>query len=305
MLAAIDIGSLTVRLLIGDVCAGRLVPHLYQRAVTGLGSGLRNNRGLLPDARERTLAALSAFAAEMGRRKIDNRIVLGTESLRRGANAGAFLAEIRSRCGLRVEIIDGDREATLSARGVMAALRPEPCRSLIVDIGGGSTEFVLHDEGSIVWRASQPLGVVRLADEPAMSRSELVRSALWSVRQSLQSAGLLSRVMEESCVLVGTAGTVTTLAAIELQMTRYDGRLINNMVLDRPTIHRLCRRLCDVPVASLQGLAGLESEREKYIGCGAAIVQTLLEVFKKDYLKISDYGLLEGALLELSESLAH
>lgn len=304
MLAAVDIGSLTVRLLIGTVVEGRIHPHIYRRMVTRLGTGLSQDQGLLPQMREQTLIALGEIAQLVHQHQVSAVTALGTEAMRRAGQAQRFVAEIREQCGLEVEIIDGEREASLTTRGVMAALAPQPVCSLIVDLGGGSTELALVQSGRLPWQTSLQLGVVRLATESAATQEKRVAGLLELAEEQLERAGLLGTVLSSGCELVGTAGTVTTLAAIDLKLRVYDWRRINNRVLSLATVRQLRRSLGEASLVELQQLPGLEPGREEFIAAGATIIEMLMVAFGKTSLRLSDFGLLEGALLELAEGRA-
>ena len=164
MQAAIDVGTNTVRLLLGRVENGRVVPHLYHRVITRLGGGATLEKGLAPEAMERTLSALKEIAGIMSASGVSHCRGVGTEALRKAVNGKIFVERIRSRTGLSLEIIDGEEEARLSALGVLSELDPRPESCLIFDIGGGSTEFILWQRGDILFQKSYPLGVVSLCE---------------------------------------------------------------------------------------------------------------------------------------------
>ncbi len=194
MYAAVDVGTNTVRLLIGSVREGRIEPRQYFRRVTRLGGGFSPERGLHPAAMERTLAALQEAAALLQRASVRNLRGVGTEVLRAAANGPEFAALAADHTGIPLEIIDGAEEARLSCLGVLSALAPPPATCLIVDIGGGSTEFILWHQGRARLSRSYPLGVVRLAEDfpaPSLQNSEIDR-ILTLFQADLASAGLSS-----------------------------------------------------------------------------------------------------------------
>lgn len=297
MKIAIDLGSNTVRMLIGDHLEGQIQPHRYYRAVTRLGGGYDPDIGITSEAAERTLVALEVFSSEICHLSPDPKRVVATEAVRRSVNGQQFVADVLARTGLVVEVIGGEEEALLSSSGVLAGLNPQPQACLIFDIGGGSTEFIVVERGKQIWQTSYPLGVVRLAEVSAPRM--IIDEILSTLREDLRRARMLPLLTSEYCELVGTAGTVTTLAAIDLEMTEYDWQRINNHRLSISTVRALRRRLLPLTPLQREALTGVEPGRGDLIHHGADIVLSLLELFQKEQMRISDFGLLEGILLSI------
>ncbi len=178
---------------------------------------------------------------------------------------------------------------------------PPPERSLIFDIGGGSTEFIFWSEGRTMFHRSYPLGVVRLSETCSSDRERhpLIDETLRRLQDDLDDAGLGTALREPACLLVGTAGTVTTLAALHLEMTEYDWRRVNNLVLPRRSLQELRRRLGGLSVAEREALPGMEAGRGDLIVPGLDIVLGILKLTERSRLTVSDFGLLEGVLLSL------
>lgn len=297
MKAAIDIGSNTVRMLVGEFSCGRIIPHDYFRYVTRLGGGYDPVVGISKASAERTLSALTDFAEALKLIAPSQIRVVATEAVRRAVNARQFLDEVYTCTGFSVEIIDGVEEAALSSAGVLAALQPPPAAALIFDVGGGSTEFIVVKGGRRLWQKSYPLGVVTLAE--ASAPSQTIESFLGLLADDLSTAGLSSLVVSKECELVGTAGTVTSLAALDLAMVQYDWRRINNHVLPQINLLSLYERLRPLSAVERESLPGLETGRGDLIVHGAAIVLSLLDLFHKERLRVSDFGLLEGTLISM------
>lgn len=302
MNAAIDVGSNTVRMLIGEVSVtGGMIPATYLRAITRLRGGFKPTQGLSSAAMERTLAALQEFAVELAGYDVGALAVAGTAALRQAPNGHAFVARVREKTGLAIEILSGEKEASLTASGVLAALDPTPETALIFDVGGGSTEFILVNNDRLCFRASYPLGVVSLCEEtsePDQQRTTIL-SHLDQLEADLARHGLLALVRSTGCSLVGTAGTVTTLAALQLRMEEYDWRRVNNLVLDAASLEAWHERLQLLSVTERERLPGLEQGRGDLILPGLEIVLALVERLHKAGLTVSDFGLLEGLLLSL------
>ena len=303
MRAAIDVGSNTVRMLLGSVAAdGRLVPNEYLRQITRLGGGFCPSKGLSSEAMGRTLAALVFFAERLAGASVASVAAVGTAALRRAPNGAAFVALVREKTGLCVEIISGEDEAQLAAAGVLAALEPPASSNLIFDIGGGSTEFILVANGTVCLQRSYPLGVVTLCEqfpEPAAQQAEIARH-LDQLRVDLLDSALFAQVSGNECQLVGTAGTVTSLAALDLAMATYDWRRVNNLTLTKLRLQDWRRLLAPMTTTEREALPGLERGRGDLILPGLDIVLALLGLFSKHSLTVSDFGLLEGLLLKSS-----
>jgi exopolyphosphatase/guanosine-5'-triphosphate,3'-diphosphate pyrophosphatase len=297
MKAAIDIGSNSLRMLVGEVVGDQVVPVHYFRHVTRLAGGYDPLTGISAEASERTLSALELFAQFCKKNKPSCIRAVATEAVRRAVNRQQFVAAVLARTGFVVEIIDGVEEAVLSSAGVLAALRPQPDAALIFDIGGGSTEFIVIKGGKRLWQKSYPLGVVSLAE--ASDSGTGIERVLTVLANDLRVAGLSSLLVSECCELIGTAGTVTTLAAYDLAMTEYNWQRINNHILSQTTLRSLYARLLPLTPSEREQLPGVEKGRGDLIVHGAAIVLSLLNLLRKERLRVSDFGLLEGILLSM------
>lgn len=297
MKAAIDIGSNSVRMLLGEVVGEQVVPHHYFRHITRLAGGYDPQAGISAAASARSLSALEAFAQRLEQIKPECCRAVATEAVRRAVNGEQFVAEVLKLTGISVEIINGDEEAALSSAGVLAGLQPQPEAALIFDIGGGSTEFIVIKDRERLWQKSYPLGVVSLAE--TLSPEMVIKEMLTVLVDDLRAAGFQSLLAGTDCQLVGTAGTVTTLAAFDLAMTEYDWKRINNYVLSQSALLSLYKQLLPLSAAERELLPGVEKGRGDLIVYGADIVLALMKLFAKDALRVSDFGLLEGTLLSM------
>ena len=304
MLAGIDVGSNTVRMLLGRVEQGRLIPIRYERAITRLGGNFHRDRGLAPESMQRTLLALMDFADILAEQAPQATRMVGTAALRRAANRDRFIRMVAETTGLQLEVIDGRQEARLSALGVLEALAPRPKAALIIDIGGGSTELVLLKGRRVRFRESYPLGVVRLCEESGdeTARIEAIAEVVVRFENALSRAGLSNLIRSDNCEFVGTAGTVTTLAALDQRMAEYDWRRVNNYLLSLETLQQHYARLAALTVAQREQLPGLEAGRGDLILPGIEILLALAKCFARPHVRVSDFGLLEGLLLDLSSS---
>jgi len=304
MLAAIDAGSNTLRLLIGKVQNGKVAPLLYERRICRLAGGFKNEEGLSPEAMERTLFAFQEFAKVCAMNNVKKVRAVGTAAFRQAINGEKFASKVRSTTQLPLNIISGEGEAETMTAGVLSALDPIPDNALIIDIGGGSTEFVLCANQKVLWARSLPLGVVRLIEghQSPQARQHFIAQTLAQLNVELARVCVFNNLDIGSVALVGTAGTVTTLAALDQQMTEYDWRQINNYVMPLSKIQ--CWRELLAPLTPLEreSLPGMETGRGDLILAGIEIILSLMQQLNNRSLTVSDFGILEGLLLSLESS---
>ena len=303
MFAAIDVGSNTVRLLLADIKSGQVLPHQYVRRITRLRGGMTAEKGLAVDSQERTLEALCEFKEICRQENVIEIKAVATAAFRQACNGQQFANEINRVTGLSLEIITGQEEARLTALGALSVLDPIPKHLLILDIGGASTEFVLHSCGRAAWLASQPFGVVSLTEDycDTQARKDHIEQQFSTVAKELVRECDALFIPFNDLVLAGTAGTVTTMAALDQGMDNYDWRRINNYHLNKQKIHHLYSKLSPLSVAQRERLPGVERGRGDLIMTGIDIVLSAMDMLEVDELVVSDFGILEGCLLSLSE----
>lgn len=296
MPATLDIGSNTVRMLIGSCADGVLHPSLYERRITRLGGGFTAAHGLSPAAMTRTVNALKDYSAILENYQAQLLRAVGTAALRRAVNRQEFIEQVWQQTGMRIEVIDGDEEARLTAVGVLSVISPQPENVVIFDIGGGSTEIICINEGRICAQQSFPLGVVRLAEEYSdhAQRQHAIEATLMDYCSSLQHTFSSSEPLE----LIGTAGTMTTLAAMDLKLTHYDHTVINNHRLSVAWMTTLYHQLESLSAAEREQLPGMEQGRGDLILPGLQLATTIAKAFEITQLKVADAGLLEGTFLD-------
>jgi len=303
-LATIDLGTNTVRLLIADVVPGsgwRTV-HAEQR-VTRLGEGIRATGALGDAAVVRTAAAVADYVARARAAGTARVAIVATSAVRDAANGRAFVADLERTTGVAVRVISGDEEARLTLAGIVAGLGVLPGSVVAFDIGGGSTEYMLAREGALVASTSLRLGVVPLAERfpfpgPVVpARYTALRAEIESqLERELPPVIATARID----VLVGTAGTVTTLAALDLGLADYDAARVQGHTLTRAAIERQRRRLAALDLAGRAALPCLEPGRADLIVPGVAILEATLDRLGRERLVVSDWSLREGILAELA-----
>ncbi len=295
--AVIDFGTNTARLLIVDKGGGDSFQHVcLQREVVRMGGGFSRERGLSAEAIQRGLACLTRFAAAIREHDVTIIRAVATSAVRDAVNGFAFVELIKQSTGIELLVIDGVSEGNLTLAGVLSGLDRHYNEILVLDIGGGSTEYTLARSGRSDFVRSLPLGVVRLTEGKGTLEAMEVK-----INKELD---LLCRDMEQTkcrirpdTPLVGTAGTATTLAAINMAMEDYDYRKVNNSTISKVEITAILNRLLPMTPEERLEVPGLEKGREDLIISGILIVLRTMELFGMETLKVSDYGLLEGLVV--------
>jgi exopolyphosphatase / guanosine-5'-triphosphate,3'-diphosphate pyrophosphatase len=284
----VDLGTNSTRLLAADVDGDHVEEVSRRTTITRLGEGVDERRKLLPLPIARVRNALSEYRRELDELGAERVLAIGTSAVRDAENGEAFLGEIEWSYGFATRLLSGDEEAELTRRGV-ANGRPLADDTLVLDVGGGSTELITAAE-----RRSVDVGSVRLTERHLRSdpptREEL-EAAAQTVRDELPPL--------DPREAIGVAGTVTTLAALELG--GYDAERVHGHRLAREAVDALLARLASLPLAERRDLPGLEPERAPVIVGGAVVVREVLERYGLDGLEASERDLLHGAALEAAK----
>jgi len=281
----VDLGTNSTRLLVADVDDGHVEEVERRLTITRLGEGVDERRKLLPLPIARVRNALSDYRRELERLGAERTLAVGTSAIRDAENGEAFLGEIEWSYGFTTRLLSGDEEGELTRRGVSNG-RALDAGTLVLDVGGGSTELIADG-----FRTSLDLGCVRLterflhADPPAADELE---AAAAEVRQALPE------LAPERAI--GVAGTVTTLAALELG--GYERKRVHGYHISREAVARELERLASLPLGVRRALPGLEPERAPVIVAGVLIVREVLDRYGLSELEASERDLLHGAALE-------
>jgi exopolyphosphatase/guanosine-5'-triphosphate,3'-diphosphate pyrophosphatase len=282
---AVDLGTNSTRLLVADVHDGHVEEVARRLTITRLGEGVDERRRLLPIAIARVRNVLADYRRELERLGADRVLAIATSAVRDAENGEAFLGEVEWSYGFATRLLSGEEEAELTRRGV-ANGRTLDDQTLVLDVGGGSTELITARD-----RVSLDVGCVRLAerffhsDPPA--RAEL-DAAAHATRDALPDL--------DPQAAIGVAGTVTSLAALELG--EYDPRRTHGYRLSRGSVVAQLERLASLTLAERRELPGLEPERAPVIIAGATIVDEVMRRYQLEQLEVSERDLLHGAALE-------
>ncbi|WP_411269215.1 Ppx/GppA phosphatase family protein [Sphingobium sp. SCG-1] len=309
--AAIDLGTNNCRLLIAKPSAdGFIVVDAFSRIVR-LGEGLAASGRISDVAIERAIAALSICADKLRRRHVTLARSVATEACRRASNGPAFIDRVYRETGIALDIITAEEEARLAVLGCHALLEPGEGPALIFDIGGGSTELVLVDtEGPapriLDWQ-SAPWGVVSLTEseqfDPDDAEARIAAYARMRARVTEAFSGFAARLPapEGSVRLLGTSGTVTTLASLHLELVRYDRAAIDGLIVPSVSMRAISTRLASMAIAERRLLPCIGSERADLVVAGCAILESILDIWPAERLGVADRGIREGILRGLMD----
>jgi exopolyphosphatase/guanosine-5'-triphosphate,3'-diphosphate pyrophosphatase len=300
-LAGIDIGTLTCRLLVADVN----LPNVFReiaadRRILRLGEGVDHHKRLSPDAMDRVVETLKKWKERTAKYDLDALAIVATSAVRESDNRQEFLTRVKRETGWDVEVLTGEEEARRTLLGIQFGLPRTITDFLGLDIGGGSTECILDQKEQSPKVISLDLGVVRLLervfhhDPPTAQDLQNVQACIdEQLGKVVQTLGKIPTI-----TLVGTAGTVTTLAAMAQRLKQYDRTRVHNYQLTLSTVKSLEKDLINKTASERLGMPGLEPGREYVILAGTVILRRLMETFDFKTCLVSDYGLREGILVD-------
>jgi exopolyphosphatase/guanosine-5'-triphosphate,3'-diphosphate pyrophosphatase len=300
--AAIDCGTNSIRLLIADVSGGRLTDVARRLELVRLGEGVDRTGRLAPEAIERTRLALLGYAAEIAELGIGRVRMVATSASRDASNAGDFRGMVRSVLGVEPEVISGDEEARLSFTGAVNGLTATG-PYLMVDIGGGSTEFVTGTS-SVDAAISMDIGCVRMterhlrSDPPAAGE---IAAAEKDIAAAVDTA-LAAVAGRQARTFVGLAGSVTTVAALALGLPAYDASRIHHARIALADVRRVTGDLLAATVAERRKLPVMHPGRADVIGAGALILRIIMERSGMESVVASEHDILDGIAYGLARA---
>jgi exopolyphosphatase/guanosine-5'-triphosphate,3'-diphosphate pyrophosphatase len=301
--AAVDLGTNSTRLLVADV--GNGVEELDRRmTITRLGEGVDEGGRLLPGSIERVVACLREYRATIEALGAAPTLAVATSAVRDAGNGREFLERIRNELGFETRLLTGEEEALLTFRGVTIG-RALAGDTAVVDIGGGSTELLLGDRGGVGFHVSLDMGCVRLterflrSDPPTAGELEACARAA----RDLLAKRVPEDVRAAPEAAIGVAGTITTLATLDLGLPTYDPDRIHGHVIPAASVRAQLERLAALPLAERREVSGLEPERAPVIVAGAVIADEVLRFFGLAEIEASERDILDGAALEAASLL--
>ena len=313
--AAIDLGTNNCRLLIARPCVDSFVVIDAFSRVVRLGEGLAQTGELSQAAMDRAVNALRICADKLRKRNVHLARSVATEACRRATNGVDFITRVREETGIVLDIISAEEEARLAVLGCHILLEDGDGPAVIFDIGGGSTELVLIEQGGgpegdpiprIVDWQSVPWGVVSLSEtvgdegaDEALRRDRYARMKQLVSDSFSTFATRLEKHQAPDLRLLGTSGTVTTLASLHLQLPQYDRRAVDGLIVPADAMREISTRLSTMGPDERRQLACIGNERADLVVAGCAILEAILDIWPATRLGVADRGIREGILRSL------
>ncbi len=302
--ASIDVGSQTIRLLVAEVDGtGTIRPLHRDRAIVRLGEHTESTGILSREAVVRGVDCIRLFVESARRYNAESIRAVATACVRNAVNADTFLSAVSNTAGIAVDVISGPEEAYLSLLGVRSCCTISAGHTVVLDIGGGSTEYILLENAKPVLSRSINLGVIGLSerflhsDPPTSSETDALKRCVQTAVEPDAAFCTALAAGNSRPLLIGTAGTVTTLAAVDLQLAEYDPDRVNGHILKYSRIQDIFTTMSSLPLRERRFLPGLEEGRALVILSGTVILACAMQSLGCRELTVSDAGLLEGILL--------
>ncbi len=302
--AVVDIGTNSTRLLVAEVDAERgSVRELARRSeVTRLGAGVDAGGRLSQESCERVYARLDEYSAAISEHGCEKNLAVLTSAVRDAANGKEFASVVRERYHLDARVLSGDQEAQLTFLGAMSGRDPDDHPTVVIDIGGGSTEFVVGVRRSAGFHTSLPVGVVRMSerhidnDPPTPAELEALARDVCGVLD----AGLPATEREPVSLAIAVAGTATSAASIDQELDPYDPERVHGYVLSLATVDSLRDRLAALDEAARRAVVGLNPDRAPTIVAGMVVLGEAMRAFALDRVEVSEHDILYGGALSLA-----
>jgi exopolyphosphatase / guanosine-5'-triphosphate,3'-diphosphate pyrophosphatase len=284
--AVVDLGTTSTRLLVADVDDGRVEELDRRLEITRLGEGVDSRRQLLPEAVARVRNVLVDYRRAAEEHGVERTLAFATSAVRDAENGEAFLGEVEWSYGFSTRLLTGHEEALLTFRGVSVGRQIEE-DTLVVDVGGGSTELILGGPEGVGFHESYDLGCVRLTERfpgDPEGAAQFVRAALAKLDLQPKAA-------------IGVAGTITQLATLDLGLEREDAELVHGHRLSTEAIAGLLQRLAGMALEDIRRERGVHPDRAPVIVAGTVVVLETLRAFGLDGLEVSERDIMHGGAL--------
>jgi exopolyphosphatase/guanosine-5'-triphosphate,3'-diphosphate pyrophosphatase len=300
--AAVDLGTNSTRLLVADVDDGRIADVARETRITRLGEGVDERRRLLPSAIARVRNVLTDFRRTADSLGAERTLAIATSAVRDAENGEAFLGEIEWSYGFTTRLLSGHDEALMMFRGVTSERTLER-GTVIVDIGGGSTELVAGRPDGVRWHDSLDIGSVRITERFLRSdppTQDELGDAAAAVR-ALLAERVPNEIRSDISSAIGVAGTITSIGALAIGLEEYNRDRVHGFELTAEALDEQLRRLASVPLEVRRRMRPLDPDRAPVIVGGAVIAREVLAYFGLDKLEISERDILDGAALAAAE----
>lgn len=300
--AVIDIGTNTLRLLIGCLKDEKIIRIFTDRIVIRLGKNIEKTGIISAEDCEKSIKYLLKFKEICNKYAVNKVFTFGTSVLRDAKNSKEFIRKVKNKVGFHIKVISGDEEAELTLKGVLSGLSAIPKYPIfIVDIGGGSTEWIYHNK-SISYKGSINLGSLRLFDifikNDPPTEFELNRLKEY-IKKEISKEITFS---DQIATCIATGGTATSVASMDMQLEQYKGEIVHSHSISLESLKRIYTNIIRLPQSERLKIKGLEIERSDIIIPGIVILISIMERINCDSFLISDYGILEGMLKSLQSN---
>lgn len=293
--AAIDCGTNSIRLLIADISEGNFREIYRTMEIVRLGEGVDKNKSFEPKAIERTLNAVSTFSEEIRRRAVATIRFCATSATRDAQNRALFIDGVKEILGVSPEVISGEEEAELSFLGAVREMHPSDGPFLVVDIGGGSTEFVFGNT-KVEAAKSVNIGCVRMSErhfDSAPVSASAIERAIFDIDQAIKDAAEVVPI-KSAKTLIAVAGTATTVAAAALDLESYDRYAIHQSHISAGKVSTISTRLLNMSRAEIEGLGYMHPGRVDVIAAGALVLDRIIKATGISEFVASESDILDG-----------
>ena len=300
--AAIDCGTNSIRLLIADIAGGNFREIYRTMEIVRLGQGVDKNKAFHPDALDRTLKATALFAEEIARRGVERMRFCATSATRDASNRELFIDGVKALLGVAPEVISGEEEAALSFKGATKELRGVGAPYLVIDIGGGSTEFVFGSE-RVEFAKSQNIGCVRMSERHFSSippQAEEIAGAKADIDEAIKGAAEIVPITEAK-TLIAVAGTATTVAAAALGLSIYDRHSIHLSRISAEKTHQVSEMFLSLNRDEIAALGYMHPGRVDVIGAGSLVLSRIMTLTGAEEFVASESDILDGMAWSLAD----
>lgn len=300
--AAIDCGTNSIRLLIADIAGGNFREIYRTMEIVRLGQGVDKNKAFHPDALDRTLKATALFAEEIARRGVERMRFCATSATRDASNRELFIDGVKALLGVAPEVISGEEEAALSFKGATKELRGVGAPYLVIDIGGGSTEFVFGSE-RVEFAKSQNIGCVRMSERHFSSippQAEEIAGAKADIDEAIKGAAEIVPITEAK-TLIAVAGTATTVAAAALGLSTYDRHSIHLSRISAEKTHQVSEMFLSLNRDEIAALGYMHPGRVDVIGAGSLVLSRIMTITGAEEFVASESDILDGMAWSLAD----
>jgi len=300
--AAIDCGTNSIRLLIADIAGGNFREIYRTMEIVRLGQGVDKNKAFHPDALDRTLKATALFAEEIARRGVERMRFCATSATRDATNRDLFIDGVKALLGVAPEVISGEEEAALSFNGATKEMRGVGAPYLVIDIGGGSTEFVFGSE-RVEFAKSQNIGCVRMSERHFSTippQAEEIAGAKADIDEAIKGAAEIVPITEAR-TLIAVAGTATTVAAAALGLSTYDRHSIHLSRISAEKTHQVSEMFLSLNRDEIAALGYMHPGRVDVIGAGSLVLSRIMTLTGAEEFVASESDILDGMAWSLAD----